>query len=70
MKSSTSSVKCSNNAVMHSTPMLFHTGEFRKTIETISSQIRQNEQALRQHLIDAQKLKEDNYPNSESLIQK
>lgn len=54
---------------IHSTP-LFHTGELRKTIETISSNIRQNEISVRQYLIDAQKLKEENYPNSDSLIQK
>lgn len=55
--------------MQHSTP-LFNTGEYRKTIDTIRSNIRQNESSLRQYLIDAHKLKEENYPNSESLIQK
>lgn len=72
LKSSTNSVvneKSSKFQQMHSTP-LFNTGEYRKTIETISSNIRQNEISLRQYLIDAHKLKEEKYPNSESLIQK
>lgn len=52
-----------------STPLI-QTKDLNKTLETISLNIHQNEIVLRQYLIDAQKLKEENCPNSDVLIQK